>query len=196
MSALLHRRDVVAQLLTGRGNLAVVAGLGAAAWDITAAGDHPANFPLWGAMGSAVPISIGLALAQPQRPVLCVTGDGEMLMGVGSLAVAAVTAPPNLTIVVLDNQRYGETGMQPTHTAHGVDLAAVARGFGIQQSERIVNAAQLADLHRSMHACSGPRCAVVAIDPEKLPLVLPPRETAYLKNRMRVELLGPQALDQ
>ncbi|MFV0254314.1 MAG: thiamine pyrophosphate-dependent enzyme [Beutenbergiaceae bacterium] len=187
---LLRRRDVVLALVADRGELLVVAGLGAAAWDITAAGDHPGNFPMWGAMGSAVPIAIGLALAQPKRPVLCLTGDGEMLMGIGSLAVAGVMAPPNLTIVVLDNERYGETGMQPTHTASGVDLAAVASGFGIEQAQRIEHSSQLAPLREAIHARRGPRFAVVKIDPEKLPLVLPPRETAYLKNRMRIEILG------
>src|SRR6267378_5746910 len=123
----LNRREVVASLLEGRGELLVVAGLGAPAWDCTAAGDHPLTFPLWGAMGSACPIGLGLALAQPKRRVLVVTGDGEMLMGLGSLATIGAQRPGNLAVVVLDNERYGETGMQKTHTAYGTDLAAVAR---------------------------------------------------------------------
>jgi hypothetical protein len=127
----LKRREVVAALLAERGDALVVAGLGAPVWDCAAAGDHPLNFYLWGAMGSAVPIGLGLALARPERRVLTVTGDGELLMGLGSLATAAVQAPPNLAIVVLDNERYGETGMQRTHTALGVDLAAVAAAAGM-----------------------------------------------------------------
>src|SRR5438093_8131039 len=123
----LHRRQVVKTLLSERGDLLVVAGLGSTAWDITAAGDAPLSFPLWGAMGQAAMIGLGLALAQPKRRVLVVTGDGEMLMGLGSLATIGVQQPPNLTVVVIDNERYGETGMQRTHTAYGVDLAAVAR---------------------------------------------------------------------
>ncbi|MFC7611971.1 thiamine pyrophosphate-dependent enzyme [Teichococcus aestuarii] len=99
----------------------MIAGLGAPAWDITAAGDHPRNLPLWGGMGSAASIGLGLALAQPRRPVLVITGDGEMLMGIGTLATIAVARPPNLSIVVLDNEHYGETGMQRTHTGAGVD---------------------------------------------------------------------------
>ncbi|HYS74989.1 MAG TPA: thiamine pyrophosphate-dependent enzyme, partial [Burkholderiales bacterium] len=106
----LNRREVVASLLKRRDGLLVVAGLGAPAWDCAAAGDHPFTFPLWGAMGSAAMIGLGLALAQPKRRVLVVTGDGEMLMGLGSLATIGVRRPGNLSIVVLDNERYGETG--------------------------------------------------------------------------------------
>src|SRR5205807_5859918 len=113
----LRRRDVVSQLLKDRGQLMVIAGLGSTAWDITAAGDHDLSFPMWGAMGQAAMMGLGLALAQPKRRVLVVTGDGEMLMGIGSLATIGVQQPANLTVVVIDNERYGETGMQRTHTA-------------------------------------------------------------------------------
>ena len=130
-NALLHRRDVVNELVRARGELLVIAGLGAPNWDVSAAGDHANNFPLWGAMGAASMIGLGLALAQPKRKVLVITGDGEMLMNLGSLATIGVEAPPNLTIAVLDNERFGETGMQKTHTAAGVDLAAVAAAVGI-----------------------------------------------------------------
>src|SRR5258707_9512177 len=122
----LRRREVVSQLLKDRGQLRVVAGLGSTGWDITAAGDADLSFPLWGAMGQAAMIGLGLALAQPKRRVVVITGDGEMLMGLGSLATIGVQQPSNLTVVVIDNERYGETGMQRTHTADGVDLAAVA----------------------------------------------------------------------
>ncbi|HEX9431198.1 MAG TPA: thiamine pyrophosphate-dependent enzyme, partial [Burkholderiales bacterium] len=113
----LHRRDVVNELLRDRKDLLVVAGLGSTTWDITAAGDSPLSFPTWGAMGQAAMIGLGMALAQPKRRVLVVTGDGEMLMGLGSLATIGVQQPANLTVVVIDNERYGETGMQRTHTA-------------------------------------------------------------------------------
>ena len=134
MSATLKRREVVAQLLEGRGELLVVAGLGSTAWDCTAAGDHPLTFPLWGAMGQAAMMGLGLALAQPKRRVLVITGDGEMLMGIGSLATIGVQRAANLSVVVIDNERYGETGMQATHTASGVDLAAVARACGFRKA--------------------------------------------------------------
>ncbi len=107
----LRRREVVARLVEDRGELLVVGGLGAPSWDLTAAGDEPRNFPLWGAMGGAAMVGLGVALAQRERRVLVVTGDGEMLMGLGALAAIAVQAPANLAIVVLDNERYGETGM-------------------------------------------------------------------------------------
>src|SRR5229473_664249 len=121
----LDRRAVVAALLAERGDLLVVAGLGAPNWDVAAAGDNPLTFPLWGAMGSAAMVGLGLALAQPRRDVLVLTGDGELLMGLGSLASIGVQRPANLAVAVLDNEAYGETGMQATHTAHGVDLAQI-----------------------------------------------------------------------
>ena len=127
----LDRREVVKELLAQRRDLLVVAGLGACAWDITAAGDTPLNFPLWGAMGGAAMVGLGLALAQPKRPVLVITGDGEMIMGMSSLATIAAQQPKNLSVVVLDNEQYAETGHQATHTAMGADLPAIARGCGI-----------------------------------------------------------------
>src|SRR5689334_23580907 len=127
MSGAMQRREVVASVLADRGDLLVVSGLGSTTYDCAAAGDHPLNFYLWGAMGQAAMMGLGLALAQPKRRVLVVTGDGEMLMGLGALATIGVQQPKNLTVVVIDDERYGETGMQRTHTAFGVDLAAVAK---------------------------------------------------------------------
>ena len=191
----LHRRAVVRELLEGRGeDLLVVAGLGAPAWDITAAGDHPLSFPMWGAMGGAAMIGLGLALAQPKKKVLVVTGDGEMLMGIGSLATIAIMKPRNLSVVVIDNEHYGETGMQETHTGHGVDLAGMAKAAGFAAAMRVTAAAQMGRLRRAIHSGKGPLFAQVKVDPEKLPLVLPPREGSYIKNRFRIALLGPQAV--
>ena len=189
----LHRRDVVGALLAGRGELLVVAGLGSTAWDCTAAGDHPLSFPLWGAMGCAAMTGLGLALAQPQRRVLVITGDGEMLMGLGSLATIAVQQPRNLSVVVIDNERYGETGMQATHTAHGVDLAAMARAAGFASGVLIREAAGVAALRQTIHQAAGPNFAQVKVAAEKIALVLPPREGALLKNRFRIALLGEGA---
>ena len=128
----LRRRDVVKELLRERNDLLVVAGLGSTTWDITAAGDTDLNFPMWGAMGQAAMMGLGLALAQPKRRVLVVTGDGEMLMGLGALATIGVQRPPNLALAVFDNARYAETGMQASHTDHGVSLCGVARSCGIE----------------------------------------------------------------
>lgn len=194
MSRALHRRTVVAELLKDRGTLLCVAGLGAPAWDITAAGDHDLNFPMWGAMGGAAMIGLGLALAQPKRKVLVVTGDGEMLMGLGSLATIAILKPKNLSVVVLDNEHYGETGMQQTHTGHGVDLAGMAKSAGFVQTMKVTDPAGVTRLRRKVYNGDGPFLAQVKIDPEKLPLVLPPRDAGYLKHRFRIALLGPEAV--
>jgi len=189
----LRRREVVKTLLAERGGLLVVAGLGSTAWDCTAAGDHDLTFPLWGAMGCAAMIGLGLALAQPQRRVLVITGDGEMLMGLGSLATIGVQKPKNLSVVVIDNERYGETGMQKTHTAHGVDLAAMARAAGFATGVLLRDAAGVAALRQEIHGAAGPNFAQVKVSAEKIPLVLPPREGALLKSRFRAALLGAGA---
>src|ERR1700676_5121950 len=125
---MMDRREFVKALLVDRKDLAVVSGLGSPTYDVAAAGDHPLNFYLWGAMGGAAMIGLGLALAQPERGVAVLTGDGDMLMGLGSLATIGVKQPKNLAIVVLDNAHYGETGMQASHTKAGIDLVAVALG--------------------------------------------------------------------
>jgi len=189
----LHRREVVKALLKDRSGLLVVAGLGSSAWDCAAAGDHPLTFPLWGAMGSACMIGLGLALAQPKRRVLVITGDGEMLMGLGSLATIGAQRPGNLAIVVLDNERYGETGMQATHTASGVDLAAMARAAGFASGVLVRDASGVTALRNVVHDAAGPNFAQVKVAAEKVPLVLPPREGVLLKNRFRAALLGAGA---
>ena len=186
----LHRRAVVKQLLAQRGDALVVAGLGAAAWDITAAGDTPLNFPLWGAMGGAVPLGLGLALAQPSRRVLVITGDGGMLMGLGSLATVATQRPANLAVVVLDNERYGETGMQLTHTAGGADLGAIAAATGIPVSATVRDEKGLKSVIPQIQKEAGPLFVNIKVRAEDLPLVLPPKDGAYLKNRFRLALLG------
>jgi len=178
----LHRRDVVKALLADRKNLLVVAGLGSTSWDITAAGDHPLSFPTWGAMGQAAMIGLGLALAQPKRRVLVITGDGEMLMGLGSLATIGVQQPKNLTVVVIDNERYGETGMQTTHTASGIDLAAVAKACGFKNSKVIT---RKVDLRKIVHQTPGPNFLQIKVVAEKLPLVLPPQDGVELVTRFR-----------
>ncbi len=186
----LRRRRVVESLLADRGDLLVVAGLGAPCWDVTAAGDHALTFPLWGAMGSAALIGLGLALAQPARRVLVITGDGEMLMGLGGLATVAVQAPENLAIAVLDNERYGETGMQATHTAFGVDLAAVAAAAGLPVTGTVGDDAGLGAAVAELRGTQGPVFFAIKVRAEDMPLVLPPRDGVHLKNRFRRALLG------
>ena len=183
----LHRRDVVKKLLEKRGELLVVAGLGSTSWDITAAGDHPLSFPTWGAMGQAAMMGLGLALAQPKRRVLVITGDGEMLMGLGALATIGVQQPSNLTVVVIDNERYGETGMQATHTARGVDMAKIAKACGFKNAKVVSKNVPFRDL---VHKTAGPNFLQIKVVAEKLPLVLPPQDGVLLKDRFRRALLG------
>src|ERR1700738_4081208 len=146
---LLGRRSVVSALLAARKNAIVVGGLGASTYDIAAAGDHDRNFYLWGAMGGAVMIGLGLALAQPKLPVVVITGDGEMLMGMGSLATVGLQKPGNLSIVVLDNEVYGETGGQMSHTAATADLVGVAKACGIPEARSLATMTELEAFARS-----------------------------------------------
>jgi thiamine pyrophosphate-dependent acetolactate synthase large subunit-like protein len=195
-SGRLDRRELCRAVLAERGDMLVVAGLGAPAWDITAVGDRAENLPLWGGMGAAAMIGLGLALAQPARKVLVITGDGEMLMGVGSLATIAVQKPANLSILVQDNEHYGETGMQETHTRYGVDLVGMAKAAGVPRTMLVTEPEQVPALRAAIHAGGGPLFALAKIDAASLPLVLPPREGAYLQARMREAVLGPAAHHQ
>lgn len=190
----LERREVVTRILGARADALVVTGLGSPTWDTAAAGDHSGNFYLWGGMGGAAMLGLGLAVAQPKRRVLVLTGDGEMLMGLGSLATIGVDRPPNLCVIVLDNERYAETGMQPTHTAHGVDLAGVATAAHFRSAVTIYSPKELARWIPRFHAEAGPIFAAVKIGPNHPPMVLPPRDGAYVKNRFREALLGKRAI--
>jgi len=180
---MLDRREFVQELLVGRKDLLVVSGLGSPTYDVAACGDHPLNFYLWGAMGGAAMIGLGLALAQPARRVLVLTGDGEALMGLGSLATIGIKQPGNLVIIVLDNQHYGETGMQPSHTRAGVDLVAVARACrftdGLYVSE-IGAAGRVRDL---VHNGGGPILVQARIANDEAPRVLPIRDGRAIKLR-------------
>jgi thiamine pyrophosphate-dependent acetolactate synthase large subunit-like protein len=179
----LDRREVVATLLRDPGDLMVVTGLGAATYDVGAAGDRPLNFYLWGAMGGTAMIGLGLALAQPDKRVLVVTGDGEMLMGMGSLASIAAAGAPNLSIAVLDNARYGETGSQFSHTGHTTDLAAVAAACGWAQTITVRGMDEVEALRPRLRSES--IFAVLRISAEEKPRFLPPRDGAYLTSRFR-----------
>ncbi|MDP1717271.1 MAG: thiamine pyrophosphate-dependent enzyme [Burkholderiales bacterium] len=191
----LERRDVVPAILKNRGDALLVTGLGSSTYDAFAAGDHPLNFYLWGAMGGAAMIGLGLALAQPKRRVLVITGDGEMLMGLGSLATIAVERPNNLTIIVLDNQHYGETGMQPAHTGRGVDLAGMAKAAGFASATTIYSAPQLKAWIPKLHSAPGPVFASVKITTNPVPMTLPLRDGTVIRHRFREALLGAKALE-
>lgn len=189
----LDRRRVVADILRNRGDALVVPGLGAPTWDTAAAGDHPLNFYTWGGMGGAAMIGLGLALAQPKRRVLVITGDGELLMGLGSLATIGVQQPRNLAIIVIDNERYGETGMQETHTRFGVDLAGVAKSSGFRAAGTVYSATQLKTWIPRLYRQPGPVFAAIKVTTQTAPMVLPLRDGTAIKNRFREALLGSKA---
>jgi len=190
---LLERRSVVAALLARRKQTIVVGGLGASTYDIAAAGDHDRNFYLWGAMGGAVMIGLGVALAQPKLPVAVITGDGEMLMGIGSLATVGLQKPGNLTIIVLDNEVYGETGGQASHTASTVDLVGAAKACGISDARAIATMAEIEAFTPSMQDVSkGPRFVSIKIDSANLERVLASRDGSFIVTRIRGALgFGP-----
>src|SRR5450631_87086 len=182
----LERRAAMATLLEGRGDdLLVVPGLGSTAWDAAAAGDNDRNFYLWGAMGGAAMIGLGLALAQPDKRVAVITGDGEMLMGLGALATIGIQRPRNLAVIVFDNGVYGETGMQPSHTQSGVDLLKVAGACGIDPCLDVRDEAALADLARRLKGLHTTLFARVLIEAAEPPRVLPERDGIVLKQRFR-----------
>lgn len=191
----LDRREVVAQILKQRGDTLLVTGLGSTCWDAAAAGDDARNFYVWGAMGGATMIGLGLALAQPARRVLVLTGDGEMLMGLGALATIAVQQPTNLSVVVVDNERYGETGMQSTHTRSGVDLAGIAKAAGFPYSTQATTEMELQALIPTLYSNNGPTFAVIKVMARSYPTVLPARDGTYLKNRFREAVLGKKAFE-
>lgn len=183
----LDRRAVVRAFLQGRGDAAVVTGLGSPTYDVAAVSPSERNFYLWGAMGGAVMTGLGLSLAQPDLDVIVVTGDGEALMGLGALATVAARRPANLAVLVLDNEHYGETGLQPSHAAMGVDLAAVARGCGIEAAETVAEAevAALAPAIARFHRRGAPRLANVKVAPAAAPRVMPTRDAVENKLSFR-----------
>jgi thiamine pyrophosphate-dependent acetolactate synthase large subunit-like protein len=189
----LDRRWVVSTLLADRRDALVVAGVGSAVWDCAAAGDTDLTFPLWNAMGAASMIGLGLALAQPKRSVLVITGDGELLMQLGCLATISAKQPKNLSIVVLDNEAYQETGGQPTHTRFGTSIAGVGAACGFEISQMVTTEAEVKALAQSIHERKGPLLAQVKVASVPVPRVMPPRDGSYLKDRFRGALLGQAA---
>lgn len=185
----LDRRAAVAALLKDRQDTLVVSGLGSPTYDLHATGDRDDNFYLWGAMGGAALIGLGLAQAQPGKRVLALTGDGEQLMGLGGIATIGVARPRNLEIVVIDNQHFGETGMQASHTGRGVDLTAIAAacGFAATGTARTLEEVQRLAT-RIAEPAEGPRLFVIKVRAENPPRSLPSRDAVFIKNRFRAHL--------
>ena len=180
---MLDRRNSVDLLLQDRDNMLVVAGLGSAVYDVYAAGDHPLNFYDWGAMGSAAMVGLGLALARPDWPVCVFTGDGEMLMGLGTFATIAQHKPANLSIIILDNGQYAETGMQDSATSHGADLAAIARASGLADAQTISDPGELEALRAQLHAHAGPFVGVLKVQCGSVSRTIPIKDGVAIKTR-------------
>lgn len=182
----LNRRITVRELLKDRLDMLVVSGLGSPSYDVFNAGDHDANFYLWGAMGSAALVGLGLALAQSEKPVVVITGDGEQLMGLGGLATIAVKRPGNLSIIVLDNGHFGETGMQLSHTGYGVDLHRIAESVGFPCAVDLHSLDEVRAFKTELlDVDNGPRYATVRVVADLPERVLPPRDGVFLKTRFR-----------
>lgn len=191
----LKRREAVTRILKDRGDMLLVTGLGSATWDAAAAGDHPNNFYLWGGMGGAAVTGLGLARAQPNRRVIVLTGDGEMLMGIGALATIAVAAPANLAVCVIDNQHYGETGMQEAHTSHGVDLAGMAAAAGFADAATAWTKKGLDGILPLLYEAKGPVFVDIKVTTDAVPMILPMRDGTAIRARFREAVLGDRAYD-
>jgi len=194
---MLQRREVVSRINQKRGDALMVTGLGSSSYDLHAAGDDDRNFYLWGAMGGAAMTGLGVAMAQPDKHIIVLTGDGEMLMGIGALATIGVQQPKNLSIIVLDNGHYGETGMQASHTQFGVDLPGIASASGLPVTMSVTNEAELDKLIEAITAQQsgkgGAIFASIKVAAESPERSLPVVDGVEIKNRFR-RTLGLQPL--
>ncbi|MEE2954766.1 MAG: thiamine pyrophosphate-dependent enzyme [Pseudomonadota bacterium] len=186
----LERRAVVHRILRDRGDAAVVTGIGNAVHDVASAGDSEKNMYLAGVMGGAVMVAFGIALGQLERRVLVITGDGELLAGIGSLTIVGVEKPKNLSIFVIDNEAYGATGNQQTHTGRGVDLVGIAKASGIVNASLITNLSELEKGILSFLQDPGPNFAVVKVGTKSSPRIDAPKDGTYVSRRFRSAMTG------
>ena len=171
---MIERRPYVQKILKNRqSNLRVVSGLGTSTWDLMSGGDDKANFGFIGAMGQAIPFALGLAMAQPDLRILLFTGDGDTLMSLGSIATVANHPVTNLTIMVMDNESYVETGSQPTATAGKTNLELIAKGSGIENSYTIDSERDDYKILKTIYEEKGPSLVVIKCKPIATPLVFP-----------------------
>jgi thiamine pyrophosphate-dependent acetolactate synthase large subunit-like protein len=190
MANYLSRAEAARTLMDQVGDELIVCGLGSPVSDVSSMRERDLNFYLVGAMGSATPTGLGLALAQPDRMVVVVTGDAELMMNVGILATIGIKQPRNLTILVFDNERFGETGQQVSHTAYGIDIAGIAAACRIPHTMLVRQSDELAKALALTHAMSGPYLVVIKVDPERVPISIPIKDGVLGKGRFRKALLG------
>jgi len=185
------RLDATHRLAAALGNDLVIASLGHPAYDLFAAGDHDTYFYTWGSMGLASSVGLGLAMAQPDRRVVVLDGDGSLLMNLGSLATIGWVRPANLVVIVWDNGLYGTTGGQDTATAHGTDLDAAARAMGISATATVKTLAELDHAMARSRSQSGPWVIVAKVD-ESAPAVKPPQDCVFIKQRFMAAIGVPE----
>ena len=173
--------DAIRQLVAVAGEAPIVASLGHPAYDLFAAGDRPANFYTWGSMGLASSIGLGIAVAQPNRRVYVLDGDGSLLMNLGSLATIGWIRPANLVLVVLDNERYATTGGQDTATAHGADLDAAGRAMGLKTAT-VCSVDALSEVLGRIANATEPWMIVAKIR-ASTPTAKPPLDCVFIKQR-------------
>ncbi|HUB47270.1 MAG TPA: thiamine pyrophosphate-dependent enzyme [Acetobacteraceae bacterium] len=178
----LNRFDITQRLVARlQHEEAVIGGIGYTNFDLWGAGQRPQNFYMLGSMGLAVPIALGVALAQPQRRVFALEGDGSILMQLGSLATVAARGQKNLAIVIMDNGTYQITGGQPTLTEQGADIVAIARGAGLAQSAWAADESAFEELVALALREDGPWLIGCRIDHEK-PKQTTERDPARIKD--------------
>ncbi|MEM1298724.1 MAG: thiamine pyrophosphate-dependent enzyme [Pseudomonadota bacterium] len=180
----LQRRPFTKALLEARDGALVVPGLGSPTWDCFAAGGSDDYLYSWGGMGLALPTALGVALARPTRRVLCLTGDGEMMMGLGSLSVVGAQQPQNLSVLVLDNEHFGETGKQPG-LAGTTDLCAMATAAGFRETMQVTSMEQLPALTEMLYHRPGPTFALAKIALSQDPLLLPEKDGVLIAEAFR-----------
>lgn len=178
----MDRRKLVAHLLEGRGDLMVVTGIGSSTYDVAACGDHALNFYIWSGLGCTPMVGLGLALAQPTRRVAVITGDGDVLMALGSLATIGVKQPRNLSIVCLDNGHHSASGMQPSATSAGVDLGDAARACKLKVVA-VDDLKRADELRKMLHAGDGPLFIHARVDADDQKRVIPSRDGLAIKHR-------------
>ena len=187
----LDRREAVPAIVGNHEDFLIVAGLAGSAKDMAAlTGDGANLYAMAGAMGAATMTGFGLALARPERRVLVVTGDGELLMNIGSLATVAVDNPPNLSILCVDNGHYGETGYQKSHTSLGVDLEKIAAGAGIRATCTVTKREEIPDAARMLRETAGVAFVCLRVAPTEPPAFKRLLDPAACRIRFRAALLG------
>jgi thiamine pyrophosphate-dependent acetolactate synthase large subunit-like protein len=190
----LERSEAVPLLIGPHEDFLIIAGLGGTACDVGAVtGDAAHVYSLGGAMGAACMMGLGLALARPDRRVLVVTGDGELLMNLGALATIAVMNPPNLAILCVDNGHYGETGWQQSHTSLGVDLEKIAAGAGVKRTATVAVADDLAAGALLLREGNGSAFVSLRVKPNEPPPFRRNFDASFLRDRFRAHLLGDRS---